>query len=301
MTVKIIHISKESLGQRIDNFLLTALKGVPKSRIYKALRKGEVRVNKGRVQPTYRLQEGDAVRIPPIRVAERDQVAVPESLRNVLLNAILYEDEHCLVLDKPADLAVHGGSKVKFGLIEALRQIDHQYEQADLVHRLDRGTSGCLLVAKNRVGLLSLQAQLNATRMVKIYTLVVHGQWPFGVTTVDFPLKKIKRGGEHIVVVDSEGRCAKTEFSIVRQSSEFTVLQARLITGRMHQIRVHAKAVGCPIVGDTKYGDKNRDAYLIGRGVANRLFLHAKTLSFYDMTEHLVTVEAARPSAFSWF
>lgn len=302
LSAKIITITKESAGQRIDNFLMTALKGVPKTRLYRALRKGEVRVNKGRVQPTYRLQVADEVRVPPIRVAERELSVPSRALQEQLLQSILYEDADCIVLSKPAGLAVHGGSEIQIGLIESIRQMGARFQHADLVHRLDRETSGCLLIAKNRQALLRLQEQFYVSDIQKEYVLVVHGQWPKRRSVVTFPLRKMVRGGERVVVVDEAGgKPSETHFSVLKALQHYTVLQAQLITGRMHQIRVHAKAMGCPIVGDRKYGSTESDAVFRRAGGASRLFLHAKKISFLVNNGDRVVILSPLPGEFFQF
>ncbi|MCC6529577.1 MAG: 23S rRNA pseudouridine(955/2504/2580) synthase RluC [Pseudomonadales bacterium] len=273
--VEIRTIQAEEAGQRVDNFLLRALPGVPKSKIYNIVRRGEVRVNQGRVKPSYRLQDGDALRIPPVRVGVRDEVpAAPRQLQ-ALAQMVLHEDDELLVLNKPAGLAVHGGSGVSLGLIELLRQQRPEARFLELVHRLDRDTSGCVMVAKRRRALLELQQALQSGQVDKRYQLLVAGAWPAAVRRVDAPLRKnILSSGERLVRVDSEGKPACTEFRVLERFAQATLLEARPITGRTHQIRVHARQQGHPIAGDPKYGDAQFDAALRGQGL-QRLFLHA--------------------------
>lgn len=274
-------ITKASVGQRIDNFLMTQLKGVPKTRIYRALRKGEVRVNKGRVQASYRLQLGDDVRVPPIRMAERPLLPeVSKMLKRDLQSAILFETKDLMIVNKPPGLPVHGGSGVRLGLIEAFRQIYPQYENLYLIHRLDRDTSGCLLLAKHRDAMVRLQQLFRTREVNKEYLLLVHGCWPKAVSRVSKPLLKVEKGGERVVVVDERGKPAETAFEVVQSFSSTTLLRATLLTGRMHQIRVHASHQGYPIVGDRKYGDAQIDTKFFKKNIEKRLFLHAERLSF---------------------
>ena len=274
------HVGEDEAGQRIDNFLVARLKGVPKSRVYRILRKGEVRVNKGRVKPEYRLRAGDSVRIPPLRLADRAPSAAPgAALRERLAAGILYESEDLLVADKPAGLAVHGGSGVDLGMIEALRAMRPE-QSLELVHRLDRGTSGCLLVAKKRSALRDLQAQLREHRVEKVYLALVDGQWPKGLAEMDAPLeKRTAADGGKIVRPHKEGKRALTRFRALRRWPDMTLLEVTLETGRTHQIRVHCQLAGHPLLGDDKYGRDDRNRALRQRGL-KRLFLHAHRLCF---------------------
>lgn len=277
--VSFVDIDPDSAGQRIDNFLLSRLKGVPKSRIYRLLRKGEVRVNKGRIRPEYRLLAGDQIRLPPIRVSERDAPPLPgEGLRASLLSGIVYQNEHCLVLNKPSGLAVHGGSGVNLGVIEALRGLWPEQRHLELVHRLDRDTSGCLLIAKKRSALRTLQTQMREGSMTKRYQVLVVGAWPRDLRRVDAPLRKnTLSSGERIVRADREGKSAVTHFKVLKAYRDFTLLEATLETGRTHQIRVHCQLMGHPVAGDAKYGDRETGRSSKALGL-KRLFLHAHQL-----------------------
>ncbi|WP_455206698.1 23S rRNA pseudouridine(955/2504/2580) synthase RluC [Kaarinaea lacus] len=279
----ILEISEERSGQRIDNFLLSQLKGVPKSRIYRLLRKGEVRVNKGRIKPDYRLKTGDQVRIPPIRVTSRDEQSHQVPARSFLASvesSIIYNDNNLLVLNKPAGLAVHGGSGIQFGVIEALRAIFPEEHHLELVHRLDRDTSGCLLVSKKRSMLRRLHEQLRNNDIRKTYLALVKGCWQGGKQTIDVPLRKnTLKSGERIVRVDAEGKAAQSIFKPIKTYTEYTLMEVELITGRTHQIRVHAAHVGHPIAGDEKYGNRGFNLSMKALGL-DRLFLHAKSLTF---------------------
>ena len=281
-SVQIIAISADEAGQRIDNFLRTQLKGVPKSMIYRILRKGEVRVNKKRIKPEYKLEDGDEVRIPPVRVAEREEESVSPKLAKVaaLSDAILYEDDHILILNKPSGTAVHGGSGLSFGVIEGLRALRPDARFLELVHRLDRDTSGVLLVAKKRSALRSLHEQLREKGMQKDYLALVRGQWPSHVKSVCAPLlKNILQSGERIVKVSSEGKPSETRFKVEERYAFASLVKASPVTGRTHQIRVHTLHAGHPIAFDDRYGEADFDQQLSATGL-NRLFLHAAALKF---------------------
>ncbi len=286
--VKWIDIGEEHAGQRLDNFLIALLKGVPKTRIYRIVRKGEVRVNKGRVDVSYRLQVNDSVRIPPIRVAERnEQSPIPPTLRFSLENHLLFEDENFIVLNKPSGFAVHGGTGVNSGVIEALRQIRPEQRFLELVHRLDKETSGCLLVAKKRSALNYLHELFRGDGVKKNYLALLAGQWPRKKQLVDVPLlKNINKGGERMVVVSQQGKSAETLFVRLQKFSDCTLVRASPKTGRTHQIRVHAAWLGHPIIGDDRYGDDGTNKLFRQKG-CRRLFLHAEQLQF----QHPVTGE----------
>lgn len=280
--VQSITISDDEAGQRIDNFLLARLKGVPKSMIYRIVRKGEVRVNKGRIKAEYKLAAGDVVRVPPVRVAEREETAVSAKLGKVaaLADCILYEDDYLLILNKPSGTAVHGGSGLSFGVIEALRALRPEAHFLELVHRLDRDTSGVLLVAKKRSALRSLHEQLRMKRIQKDYLALVRGQWQSHCKTVQAPLlKNILQSGERIVRVRGEGKPSETRFKVEERYEFATLIKASPITGRTHQIRVHTLHAGHPIAFDDRYGDREFDQQLVGTGL-KRLFLHAASLRF---------------------
>lgn len=280
--VKLVTVSDDQAGQRIDNFLASRLKGVPRSRLYRLLRKGEVRVNKGRIGPTYRVQAGDVVRIPPVRMAEK-AAPTPAAATLAFLSArIFHEDKRLLVLDKPAGMAVHGGSGLSFGVIEALRAARPDAPYLELVHRLDRETSGCLLIAKRRSYLRSLHDMLREGAVEKHYLALVRGQWQLGKTVLEDRLSTHqRRGGERHVELDENGKFAASRFRPVQIWTRATLMEVALLTGRTHQIRVQATAAGHPLAGDDKYGDPvfNRQ---MGRIGLKRMFLHAHALSFED-------------------
>ena len=279
--VRFIEVDSEYAGQRLDNFLVRELKGVPRTRIYRALRKGEIRVNKGRVKGDYRLCESDSIRIPPLRVAERDERSeVPRRWSGLLDDHLIYEDPGLLVIDKPSGLAVHGGSGLDAGMIECLRLLRPQSKYLELVHRLDRDTSGCVLVAKKSSVLRELHRQLREDKVGKRYLALVAGRWSPRRSFVEAPLKKnTLKSGERMVRVDREGKPSRTEFSIVERLGDATLVEARPVTGRTHQIRVHCLQAGHPILGDPKYGDRDANQWAAERGL-KRLFLHAAGLSF---------------------
>lgn len=283
--VQILEVSVDEAGQRIDNFLLRLLKGVPKSRIYRIIRKGEVRVNRGRIRPEYRVQAGDQIRVPPVRVAvDNGPAEVPKTQQQRLLEHILYEDDRLLVINKPAGMAVHGGSGLSYGVIEALRAARPESHYLELVHRLDRGTSGCLMIAKKRSELRQLHELLRLGRMEKCYLALVKGDWQNGARRVTEPLQKnLLRGGERVVRVDPQGKQADTRFKPVSVFADASLLEVELGTGRTHQIRVHAAHIGHPLAGDDKYGDPDFNKRMRQLGL-RRLFLHAQSLGFRNET-----------------
>lgn len=294
-SVKLVTIAADEAGQRIDNFLRNQLKGVPKSMIYRIVRKGEVRVNKKRIKPEYKLQSGDEVRIPPMRIAERDEAPVSAKLDKVaaLNDCIIFEDDYLLVLNKPSGTAVHGGSGLSFGVIEGLRALRPEARFLELVHRLDRETSGVLLVAKKRSALRALHEQLRMKGMQKDYLALVRGQWQSHCKVVQAPLlKNILQSGERIVRVNAEGKPSETRFKVEERFENATLVKASPVTGRTHQIRVHTLHAGHPIAFDDRYGDREFDSELKGTGL-DRLFLHAAALRF----EHPNTGETMRVEA----
>ncbi|MDC1300135.1 23S rRNA pseudouridine(955/2504/2580) synthase RluC [bacterium] len=300
LTVKFVEITSEHSDQRIDNYLFTLLKGVPKSRIYRIIRKGEIRINGSRIKPDYKLNEGDKIRIPPVRIAEREAFILPsKKLQYLLEKNILYEDDALLVINKPSGLAVHGGSGIKFGLIEALRLIRPKTDYFELAHRIDRETSGCLIVAKKRSTLRYLQEQMRNRRISKVYRALATGKWPRGTKRIDLPLMAFEqKTGEKIVRVNPKGKKSVTIFSVMKRYRNFTLLEASLETGRTHQIRVHAQHIGCPLAGDSKYGldDINKD---IRKSGLKRMFLHAFKIGFSLPCGKNIFIEAPMPSDLS--
>ena len=290
-----MEISADLAGQRVDNFLLNRLKGAPRSLIYRILRRGEVRVNKGRIRPEYRLKAGDTLRIPPVRLAPRTTPPRPaEPVLHQLENAILYEDNRLLVLNKPSGMAVHGGSGLSYGVIEGLRALRPQAPYLELVHRLDRDTSGCLLIAKKRSALRRLHELLRSNQVDKRYFALLKGQWRGGSRDIDAPLRKnVLRSGERMVRVDPEGKTALSIFRPLAVGKSASLVEVKLETGRTHQIRVHAASIDQPIAGDDKYGDDGFNRQLREIGL-KRLFLHARSLRF-QLIEGESAIEVSAP------
>ena len=280
-TIQYLTAAIDSIDQRLDNYLLSRLKGLPKSRLYRIIRKGEVRVNKKRVKPDYRLQEGDIIRVPPLKLSRLTEKKPPnEKLASLLEKAIIFEDKNFLAINKPSGLAVHGGSGIQLGVIETLRAIRPQQKHLELVHRLDRDTSGCLLIAKKSSVLKELHELLRSGAIKKIYLALVVGHWPKSLQKIDVPLYKNQlQSGERIVQVNQAGKICLTEFRPIDYFSDTTLVEAMPITGRTHQIRVHAQYAKHPVIGDEKYGDKLANKRLKALG-CRRLFLHASQLNF---------------------
>ena len=297
MQPQVSYLEVEEAGQRLDNYLARALRSVPRSRIYRMLRTGEVRVNGRRAKPGQRLQAGDRVRLPPVRLGPvAPRPAPSRALRALLRHRVLFDDDGLLILDKPSGLAVHGGSGLSFGLIEALRA-DRSEKFLELAHRLDRGSSGCLMVAKSRAALKTLHLMQRERRIKKSYDLLVAGQWPSGLGLVDLPLHRFATAsGERRVRVAVQGKPARTRFAPVRTAAAATWLRAALLTGRTHQIRVHAAASGHPLLGEDKYETAASAACSEAVGVA-RLCLHASWLNLAWAGQRL-RVEAPLPADF---
>jgi len=293
--VQLVTVTDDQDGQRLDNFLKSRLKGVPKSMLYRIIRKGEVRVNKKRAKPDTRVQTDDIVRIPPIRVAERDQSEplVGSRIQNLISNRILYEDEGLIVLNKPSGIAVHGGSGLSFGIIEALRQMRPESTFLELVHRLDRETSGCLMIAKKRSVLKRLHAYLREGGMDKTYQALVVGRWKGKQHRVDSPLQKFHlASGERVVKVSREGKASLTNFRLLEHLQGATFVEAKPVTGRTHQIRVHAQFSGHPIAGDEKYTSREQNEPFKAQGL-KRLFLHAAKIEIPGVDgEKAMVIEA---------
>jgi len=295
--VTYVEITEDHSDQRLDNFLSTYLKGVPKSFICRIVRKGEVRVNKGRVDVKYRLLAGDVVRIPPVRVAERQgQPFIAHGLQDALRQSILFEDEAFLIINKPAGFAVHGGSGVSSGIIEGLRLIRPEAHFLELVHRLDKDTSGCLLIAKKRSALRKLHELFRDDHIEKTYLALLAGQWARKKQVVNAPLQKnVSKGGERMVVISQGGKEAETLFTRMQLFHDATLVRAAPKTGRTHQIRVHAASLGHAIVGDERYGLDEVNKAFKARGY-KRMFLHAETLKFqHPVTGLPLTISAPLP------
>ena len=280
-SVRLISVSDEESGQRLDNYLLRLLNGVPKTRVYKAVRKGEVRVNKGRAKPDTRLEAGDVVRVPPFREAEK---GAPKAANNLwahrIRDSIVLDEKNLLVINKPSGLAVHGGSGVNAGLIETLRVMYPEQRYMELVHRLDRDTSGLIMIARRASTLRALHAMLREDHIDKRYQALVIGRWPAHINHIDAPLEKFSlASGERMVRVSAEGKRARTDVRVLKRWKSATLIEAKPVTGRTHQIRVHVRHAGHPILGDSKYASPEADGLARQLGL-RRLFLHAASLNF---------------------
>jgi len=296
-----VEVDENHAGQRLDNFLITHLKGVPRTRVYRIIRKGEVRVNKGRAKQTTRLEQGDSIRIPPIRQSDPKLLSGDSSRYEFLNQAVLFEDDALLVLNKPSGMAVHAGSGISVGVIEAIRVLRTDLKYIELVHRLDRETSGCLVLAKKSSVLKSLHedfknnSQKNS-RLDKRYMCLVKGKWKYGKRTVNKPLNtEARRQGERIVVVDDTGSYASSIMWPLRSNKVASLLEVKLLTGRTHQVRVHAESENHPIAGDQKYGDKIFNTDMKQHNL-KRLFLHAASITLiHPMSQTSLKVVAPLP------
>lgn len=280
--VRTVRISEERDGQRLDNFLLGYLKGAPRSLVYKIVRSGQVRVNGGRVKADRRLEEGDEVRIPPVRLGEEAEKGTPaKGLLDAMAASIVFEDARLLAISKPSGIASHGGSGISFGVIETLRALRPK-ESLELVHRLDRDTSGLMVIAKKRSALKELQALMREEGgIAKRYLALLSGRMPDGVMTVDAPLHiGLRQGGERHVQVNAAGKASLSHFKVLERRGGQSYCEVRIETGRTHQIRVHAQHIGHPVAGDDKYGDVEANRRLRDQAGLRRLFLHATSLEF---------------------
>ena len=276
-------VDAEYQNTRLDNCLISKLKGLPRSKIYSIIRKGEVRVNGSRSKPDRRLKISDVIRIPPYRIEEKTLNSPSKSLISLLKESIIYNENSVLILDKPAGIASHGGSGLKLGLIEAVRQIDSKFKNAQLVHRLDRGTSGCIVLSLKRSVLRRLNTEMREGRVEKKYLAIVEGKWPHKEVCISSNLKKNHlRSGEREVVETPEGKQSTTEFKLLESNGELSLLECSLLTGRTHQIRVQASNEGFPVVGDNKYGNNKGNMFYRKKGI-NRMLLHAKEINFSDL------------------
>ncbi len=289
-----LSVGEDSAGQRLDNYLVRELKGVPKTRLYRALRKGEIRVKKGRAKADYRLVAGDSVRIPPLRRPSPSEPSpVPRFWAQQIALRVVYEDDSLLVINKPSGIAVHGGSGLSFGLIESLRQLRPADRYLELVHRLDRDTSGLIMIARRPAMLRELHRQLREDKVDKRYLALVAGNWPGSLRVVEAPLEKnVLQSGERMVRVAREGKRSVTEFTVVERFEGATLVEAKPVTGRTHQIRVHARHAGFPLLGDDKYSDERSAALTRALGL-QRLFLHARSLRLSLPESGPLTLQAA--------
>jgi 23S rRNA pseudouridine955/2504/2580 synthase len=293
--VRLVPVSSDHAGQRLDNFLSGHLKGVPRSAVYRMIRTGQVRINGGRARAASRLAAGDTVRIPPARVRGERSATVSERVRNQLRQAVLFENPDLLVVDKPAGMAVHAGSGLPWGLIDALRQ-DRPGEYLELVHRLDRETSGCLVLARSGPALAHLSARFREGAVRKFYLCLMCGRMPQAALEVDAPLARRRNDPEGRVGVDEMGKASLTRFRLLRRYGEYSYVEAELLTGRTHQIRAHALHLGLPLAGDPKYADRNslKDCRKIG---LSRVFLHAHRLALESPAGEGLDFEAPLPDA----
>ena len=293
-SVKFYTISADDEGQRIDNYLMNKLKGVPKSRVYRILRKGEVRVNKKRVSPSYKLEEGDVVRLPPVFLDEKaKQVPPSQTTRQLLSERIIFEDDNFIIINKPSGMSVHAGSTVRVGVVEAMRHLYPKLVNLELAHRLDSETSGCLVLCKRKKILREVHELLREGKVVKIYWALTMGKWTRSERRVDVSLHKDYRdGGKHVVEVNRDGKTALTVFHPIEVFADASLMEVKLYTGRTHQIRVHAAHQGHPIAGDDRYGDPDFNKLARQRGL-KRMFLHARTIEFTlpSLNQH-ITVTA---------
>lgn len=301
LNVQTVSVTEAIEKQRIDNFLIKKLKTIPKSMIYRIIRTGKVKINKKKIKPKYKLAIGDQITIPSINITEKgikkntvtNIISHTKQIENIFKN-ILYEDEHLIIINKPSGIAVHGGSGINFGIIEILRKLKPENYFLELVHRLDRDTSGILILAKKRSTLRNLHQQLREKKIKKIYITLVHGQWPKNKNSVTVPLLKTKLFNQkNVVQISEKGKQSETQFFIKHQYINHTLLLATPITGRTHQIRVHTAHTGHPIVFDSRYGKKNLDLKLKNKNLKNRLLLHSHKVSFiHPYYKHNITILA---------
>ena len=281
--VSLYKVSSEYEGVRLDNCLLSKLKGLPRAKIYSIIRKGEVRVNKSRCKPSYRLKVEDVIRIPPYTSKQKVNKKPSESNKDKVDKSILRKEKDYLIINKPVGLACHGGSGISLGLIETIRQLDKKYIDAQLVHRIDKDTSGCLVIALKKSILREFHKEIRNKHVDKIYTAVVKGKWPKDLKKITLSIKKeTLKSGKRIVLVNKNGKSSETDFTLISSGKSNSLIQAKIITGRMHQIRVHASHKGHPIVGDNKYGDPiyNKKQQLQG---LKRMLLHAESINFKNL------------------
>ena len=278
-----ITVNSEYEGVRLDNFLISNLKGLPRAKIYSIIRRGEVRVNKSRCKPSYRLKVEDIIRIPPYTLNPKVNKKSSDINKDKVEKSILRKEKDFLILNKPVGLACHGGSGISLGLIETLRQLDRKYAEAQLVHRIDKDTSGCLIVALKKSILRQMHKEIRNKQVDKIYTAVVKGNWPKDLQKLTLPIKKENlKSGERFVRVNNEGKLSETEFKIISSGQSNSLIRAKIITGRTHQIRVHSSYQGHPILGDLKYGDPIYNKQQQSKGL-KRMLLHAESINFFNL------------------
>jgi len=289
-------VSSEYEGVRLDNCLISKLKGLPRAKIYSIIRKGEVRVNKSRCKPSYRLKLEDIIRIPPYTSTQKENKKSSELNKDKVVRSILTKEKDFLIVNKPIGLACHGGSGISLGLIEIIRQIDKKYVDAQLVHRIDKDTSGCLVVALKKSILREFHKEIRNKNVDKIYTAVVKGKWPEDLSKVNLSIKKeTLKSGKRIVQANKKGKVSETEFKLISSGTSHSLIRAKIITGRTHQIRVHSSHEGYPILGDIKYGDAVYNKKLQSKGL-KRMLLHAESINFKNLD---IEQSAPIPEVFS--
>jgi len=276
-------VTSEYQGVRLDNCLIARLKGLPRAKIYSIIRKGEVRVNSSRSVPSLKLKIGDLIRIPPYRTSTIEKVFTSNSLKEKIINSIITAEKEFIIMNKPVGIACHGGSGISSGVIEIIRDVDPKYKDAQLAHRIDRDTSGCLVIALKKSFLRKLHQEIRNKQVDKYYDLVVFGSWPEELKAINKPISKSKsKSGEREAIIDSGGKESLTEFHIIQSNNNYSLLKAKIITGRMHQIRAHTQFEGYPIVGDKKYGDEILNERARKKGL-NRMLLHANSIKFKNL------------------
>ena len=299
-SVEKVNVSDDDVGQRIDNFLIRRFKDLPKSRIYRIIRRGEVRVNSGRIKSSYKIKAGDVLRIPPVTIRSNAGKPTKGYAENIL-TSILFEDKDLLVIDKPTGIAVHGGSGINFGAIELMRAARPDLYNLSLAHRIDRETSGCLVMTKKRSMLRFLHEKFRSGKVVKNYLALVKGNWQFPGNVIDAPLHVQNReNGERHVRVDDAGKSSKTKVKLINQYKGFALIRCQPLTGRTHQIRVHLNHIGFPIIGDDRYGVKSQNDKK-SKKRSRKLYLHAQSLSFSDANDNERIFVAPTPSEFESF
>lgn len=292
-SVNLVKVTQDRDGQRLDNFISARLKGLPRSVIYRIIRTGQVRVNGGRAKPATRLETGDIVRIPPASIRENNKGDIPQSVLQLLKNAVVYEDHGIMVIDKPAGMAVHGGSGLAWGVIDAVREM-RPGSNVDLVHRLDRGTSGCLLLALSGDALRELNKQVSDNQLEKRYLCLMDGTLKQDLVEVDEPIGQYERAGQKFMRVDPLGKHARTTFRLLQKYPGYSFAEVQLHSGRTHQIRVHAAHLGMPLAGDDRYSTSAQQKSWKSKGL-KRLFLHAHQISFYTQDGEQQLVSAPLP------
>tara|TARA_B100001142_G_scaffold21506_1_gene19825 strand:- start:782 stop:1699 length:918 start_codon:yes stop_codon:yes gene_type:complete len=289
-------VTSDYEGVRLDNCLISKLKGLPRTKIYSIIRKGEVRVNRSRAKPSQKLKKGDVIRIPPYQSSASSKTYVANRDKEKILQSIIIKEKDYLILNKPAGIACHGGSGISSGVIEIIREIDSKYSKAHLVHRIDRDTSGCLVIALKKSFLRALHQEIRNKQVDKFYDLVVFGKWPKDLKSINEPLMQNRiNSGERESTVHKEGKESLTQFKLIKSNKNYSQLRAKIITGRMHQIRAHVRFKGYPIVGDKKYGDEALNKRENKAGL-NRMLLHASSINFKNLE---IECTATTPKIFS--